>query len=224
MNDHQYVVWADWGFSDTGDPTVFYVLDYTLAPKYRVVFRESIHGGSPIAVLTRAKILQREWNGAVFGHDASSMGGVIIKKMLREMEMGKIIDFTSAGGQKMDMLFYMINVMSAYRKTEADEEGKIKELNPDFGRLRSYHIPELEEQLGNYQYNPDKGVSDKRIEQDDVMALGMALWWLEKKFMKKSVGSIKFNPLANDMKDVFSQVEAKKLGMRTITIPEKRIL
>ena len=224
MNGHQYILWADWGFSDTGDPTVFYVLDYTLAPFYRVVFRESIHGGSPVAVLTRAKILQREWNAAVFGHDASSMGGVIIKKMLREMEMGKIVDFTSAGGQKMDMLFYMINVMSAGRKPEFDAEGKVKELNPDFGRLRSYYIPELEEQLGNYQYNPDKGVSDKRIEQDDVMALGMAIWWLERKFMKKPVGTVQFNPLAADINHVFPLVEARKLGMKTITIPERRLM
>lgn len=230
--EHKYIVIADWGFSDTGDPTVFYVIDYTpvklpngemVKNRYRVVFREAIRGGSPFAVLTRAKMLQREWNGAKFLHDSSSMGGVMIKKMLREMNMTDIEDF-SASGDKSDMLFCLIVVMSDNRKAEADSEGKITEKNPDFGRLRSYYIPELEEQAGNYQYNPDKGVTDKRIEQDDVMCLGMGIWWLERKYMKNKVAQIEFNPLAPSIDKIFSEKNAQKLSMHTITIPEKRIL
>lgn len=229
--EHKYLVWADWGFADTGDPTIFYVLDYTprkgingteIKNEYRIVYRESIRGGSPFAVLTRAKILQREWNGAVFGHDSSSMGGVMIKKMLNEMNMHNIVDF-SGSGDKSDMLFCMIVVMSEGRRAELDKDGKVIEKNPNFGRLRSFYIPELEEQLGNYQYNPEKGVTDKRIEQDDVMCLGMALWWLERKYNKSIVKQIKFNPLANKVENIFSEKEAKKLSMHTITIPEKRI-
>ena len=236
--EHKYLIWADWGFADTGDPTVFYVLDYTDVwnwlqknpserkgglPGYRVVFREAIRGGSPFAVLARARELQREWNGGVFGHDSSSMGGVIIKKMLREMEMHNVVDFTSSGGDKSDMLFCMIVVMSAGRKAEVDQEGRVTEKNPDFGRLRSRYIPELEEQLGNYQYNPEKGVSDKRIEQDDVMCLGMALWYLERKIMKNDIKMISFNPLAPTVDKVFSEKDARTLAMHNITIPEKRI-
>lgn len=236
QHEHKYLVWADWGFADTGDPTVFYVIDYTdvwswlqmnprppVAPRYRVAFRESIRGGSPFAILARAKMLQREWNGALFGHDASSMGGVIIKKMLREMDMHNIVDFTASGGQKTDMLFIMLTVMSAFRQAEVDPEGKVTEKNPDFGRLRSYYIPELEEQMGNYQYNPDKGVSDKRIEQDEVMCLGMALWYLERKIMKSDIKMVNFNPLAPKAEEVFDKKAASVLHMHTITIPEKRI-
>jgi len=222
--NHDYLLVADWGFSDTGDPTVFYVIDYTAAPKYRIAYRESIRGGSPFAVLARAKMLQREWNGARFVHDASSMGGVVIKKMLVEMNMTNIVDFTSAGGQKADMLFCMIVVMSENRETEVDAENKIIEKNPDFGRLRGYYIPELEEQLGNYQFNPDKGVTDKRIEQDDVMALGMGLWWLERKFLKNPIKQMNFNPLAPTLDKVFPDKETKKMGMKVINIPEKRIM
>ncbi len=231
LMDHKYVVWADWGFADTGDPTVFYVLDYTECldlkipehlRKIRIAYQESIRGGSPFAVLTRAKILTREWNGAIFGHDASSMGGVIIKKMLQEMQMGTIVDF-SASGDKMDMLFVLISVMSANRKTKMDAEGKVIDENPDFGRLRSYHIPVLEDQLGNYQYNPEKGVSDKRLEQDHVMALGMAVWYIERKLLRKSFKDMKFNPLAPTIESIFPEKEAQKMGIRTITIPEKRI-
>ncbi len=229
--EHKYLIWADWGFSDTGDPTVFYVLDYTpkrgvngveIKNEYRIAYREAIRGGSPFAVLTRFRMLQREWNGAKCGHDSSSMGGVMIKKMLQEMGMGEVIDF-SATGDKQDMLFCLIVVMSSSRRTEIDSEGKIKELNANFGRLRGYYIPELEEQMGNYQYNPDKGVTDKRIEQDDVMCLGMAIWWLERRYNKSTVQSFSFNPLADKAKDVFLEKDAQKLGMHSLTIPEKRI-
>ena len=229
--EHKYLIIGDWGFSDTGDPTVFYVLDYTpkkigdrvVKNEYRIAYREAIRGGSPFAVLTRAKMLQREWNGGKFLHDSSSMGGVMIRKMLQEMNMTDIIDF-SASGDKSDMLFCIILVMSANRKAELDAEGKVIEKNPDFGRLRSYYIPELEEQMGNYQYNPEKGVTDKRLEQDDVMALGMGLWWLERKYLKSEVKQILFNPLADRLNQIFTVKEAGKLAMRTITIPEKRIL
>lgn len=228
---HKYLISADWGFSDTGDPTVFYVIDYTEAlderipkhlRKYHVVFREAIRGGSPVAVLTRAKIIQREWNGGIFIHDSSSMGGVIIKKMLREMNMTNIQDF-SASGDKMDMLFTLINAMSESRKTDTDKEGKITDLNPDFGRLRSYYIPELEEQMGNYQYNPAKGVTDKRIEQDEVMSLGQGIWYLDRKVFKMKLKQILFNPLAGKAEGIFPEKEAQKLKINTLTIPEKRI-
>jgi hypothetical protein len=228
---HKYLVVADWGFSDTGDPTVFYVLDYTERPgpnetkiqnEYRVVFREAIRGGSPFTVLARARMLVREWNGAKFLHDSSSMGGVMIKKMLVEMGMQDVIDF-SATGDKSDMLFCMIVVMSSGRRTEIDPEGKVKELNPHFGRLRSYYIPELEEQMGNYQYNPEKGVSDKRLEQDDVMCLGMGLWWLERKLNKNQVTAVSFNPLSDTAAGIFNEKAAQKLHMHTVSIPEKRI-
>lgn len=232
LYQHQYLVTADWGFSDTGDPTVFYVLDYTdllneNKPKHlrriRIAYRESIHGGSPFAVLARAKILQREWNGAKFLHDSTAMGGVIIRKMLQEMNMTDLMDF-SAQGDKSDMLFCLQLVLSANRQVEIDKEGKVKELNPDFGRLRGYHIPELEEQLGNYQYNPEKGISDKRLTQDDVMSLGMGIWWLERRFMKNTVKQLNFNPFASTLEQVIPAIEAKKIGMKILTIPEKRIL
>jgi len=237
LHEHKYLLIADWGFSDTGNPTVFYVLDYTEflderivkhLRKIRVAFRESIRGGSPFAVLARARMLQRDWNGAKFLHDSSSMGGVIIKKMLLEMQMGEVIDFTSSGpghgGNKPDMLFCLLLAVSQNRKTAIDPEGKVSELNPDFGALRSFYIAELEEQLGNYQYNPEKGITDKRLDQDEVMALGMGVWWLWRKLAKNAVKQIVFNPLAPTLEQVIPEKEARKIGMRVITIPEKRIL
>ncbi len=230
--DHEYLVTADWGFADTGDPTVFYIIDYTIDPlrkaqgrdpMYRIVYAESIKGGSPFAVLARAKMLQREWNGAKFLHDANALGGVVIKKMLREMDMHSLIDFSGSGGQKAEMLFTLLVVLSSDRNTRTNEEMKIVDLNPDFGRLRGYLIPELEEQLGNYAYNPDKGITDKKLEQDHVMALGMALWYLERRHYRTRVAQVQFNPLATTVTDIFKKEAAVALKMRTISIPEKRI-
>lgn len=230
--DHQYVVVADWGFADTGDPTVFYIIDHTpdplrvalgKEPTYRIVYAESIKGGSPFAVLARAKMLQREWNGAKFVHDANALGGVVIKKMLREMEMYNMVDFSGSGGQKAEMLFTLLVVLSSDRQTKIDEEMRVTDTNPNFGRLRSYLIPELEEQLGNYAYNPASGVTDKKLEQDHVMALGMGIWYLERRHYKTKVAQVDFNPLAPTLETIFTKKTAIALKMRAISIPEKRI-
>jgi len=229
--EHKYLVIGDWGFADTGDPTVFYVLDYTeclneKVPKHlrkvRISFREEIRGGSPFAVLARARMLQREWNGAKFLHDSGAMGGVIIKKMLVEMGMTDVLDF-NAGGDKADMLFCLLMAMTRNRKTELDPENKVIELNPEFGAIRGYHITQLEEQMGNYQYNPEKGITDKKLEQDDVMCLGMGIWYLERKMFKNTVTRFDFNPFANRVEDIFAQKSGQKVPVRIIDIPEKRI-
>lgn len=233
--DHQYLECVDWGFADTGDPTVIYILDYTpmkiphprlgtitVTNRYRIAYKESIRGGSPFTVIARARMLQREWNGAKLIHDSGNMGGVMIKKMLAELGVHDVIDF-SASGDKSDMLFCLLVALTDGRRVEYGKEGEVIEQNPDFGRIRSYYIAELEEQMGNYQYNPDKGVTDKRIEQDDVMSLGMGIWWLERKHNKSNVKMGAFNPLATTVKDIFPDKTAQELSMHTIAIPEKRI-
>lgn len=226
----QYLVSIDWGFADTGDPTVIYVLDFSplkiggveFKNRYRVAYRESIRGGSPFAVLARARMLQREWNDAYLIHDSGNMGGIMIRKMLAELNVHKVVDF-SASGDKGDMLFCLLMCMTDGRRVEYGKEGEVIDRNPEFGRLRSYHIPELEEQLGNYQYNPDKGVSDKRIEQDEVMALGMGVWWLERKYNRSKVKMGDFNPLAPEIKLILPEKAVQALSMHRIDVPEKRI-
>jgi len=221
--NHKYLISVDWGFSDTGDPTVFHILDYTTAPRYRLVFRESIRGGSPFIVLARVKMLQRDWNGAIIIHDAGAMGGTVLRKMMKEIEIHDLHDFQAGGGNKADMVFQLQVVMNAGRNAEADAEGKITDINPWFGNLRSFYIPELEEQLGNYQYNPEKGISDKRLEQDEVMALGMGIWWLEKRINTAAVKSLPFNPLAATHRLIFPEQTAVAMKVRDIKITEKRI-
>ena len=133
-------------------------------------------------------------------------------------------DFNASGGNKAEMLFFLLLVLTSGRTTEIDESGAIKDKNPDFGRLRSYLIPELEEQLGNYQYNPTKGITDKKLEQDDVIALGMALWYLEKKHNKRKVQTLAFNPLAPTIDKVFPGKDMNSIRMRTIEVKERQIM
>jgi hypothetical protein len=236
IGGHKYIISADWGFSDTGDPSVFYIVDYTRlsdwlektakptkSPQgilYEVVFSERVKGGSPYETLARLRLLQQDFNDAIIIHDSSSMGGVIITKMLRELSVRHLYDFTTAKNPKDEMLFLLANAMADGRKLEEGEDGMIKELNPDFGKIRSYYIPELEEQLGNYR------MDDKKIEQDEVISLGMGIWYLEKKLAGHRTKVFNVNIFANKPQDILSVPgEKRKTGIteRTFNITERKI-
>lgn len=230
-----YIIGIDWGFSDTGDPTVMFVIDYTnltlllegrlnimIDPiLYRIVFRESIKGGSPYEVLARARILQKDFNDAMLVHDSSSMGGVIIKKMLREMHVSPIYDFTTARSPKDEMLFLLVRALTYNRKTETLKNGKIKELVPIYGKLRSPLLPSLEEQMGVYR------IEDKKLEQDEIMALGMPIWYLEKKLAHHKTKVFDINMLANTPGEILKvpgeDKNAKRIGIREVKIRERLI-
>lgn len=227
MPGHKYVIGVDWGFADTGDPSVFYVIDITelmnyLDKKpptdgvhYRIAFRESVKGASPYAALARLKILQVDFNDADIVHDSSSMGGIIISKMLHEMRVRHLHDFAMAKSPKDEMLFFLVLALTHNRQIKTDEEGKITELNNNFGKIRSFVIPELEEQMGNYR------IEDKRLAQDEVMSLGMAIWYCEKKIAKHRTKVFNLNMLASNPKDIIKIDGQKEIATRTFTINER---
>lgn len=233
LDGHRYLGVADWGFSDSGDPTVIYVFDFTellldkedfiryygpgKSPHARVVFRERIKGGSPYEALARIRMLQDEYNDMEFLHDASSMGGVMIKKMLRELRVRHIHDFTMDPTSKEEMLFLTARALSFGRKTSRDEEGRVIEKTEDFGKIRSFLIPELEEQLGTYK------MDDKRIEQDEVMAFSMGVWYIEKKLVKNRIPVYDFNILARRPEDIIRVPNRKEIKTRIINLKEKHI-
>jgi len=230
-----YIIGIDWGFSDTGDPTAMYVIDYTnlnlllegrlnimVDPiLYRIVFREVIKGGSPYEVLARARVLQKDFNDGLLVHDSSSMGGVIIKKMLREMNVSPIYDFTNSRSPKDEMLFILVRALTYNRRTETLKNGKIKELVPIYGKLRSPIIPSLEEQLGGYH------IEDKKLEQDEIMALGMPIWYLEKKLAHHKTKVFDINLLASTPEEILKvpgcDNKAKQIGIREFKIRERII-
>lgn len=230
LQGRSYILSADWGFSDTGDPTVFYVIDYTRLRElkrnnstdlYRIVYREHHKGKSPYEVLARLRVLQDAFNGAQIIHDASSMGGVMIKKMLREIHVNNIYDFTitksGKDNRKDEMLFLLARSMSFGRKIAQSEDGKIIDVNLNYGKIKSYLIPELEEQLGNYR------VDDKKLEQDDVMALGMAIWYLERKFSGHQVKVFDLNILSDVPEKILTIPSDVNIKTNILDIKERSI-
>lgn len=182
----KYLLVADWGMSDTGDKSVFFVFDYTnywIEGKFDLVCHEEILGGSPQMQFALLRTLYDSYTwydeDGVTAHlptflmDAEALGGVVIKKLLVLLRpKGFDIDKDIA-------LFETKRAMSSGRDfIESDIDGAIIENNPDFGIVRSYYIDELNEQLGMYH------VEDKKLETDYVMAFMMGVSYITKKLPK----------------------------------------
>jgi len=204
VKGRKYLLMADWGMSDTGDPSWFMVLDWTdyvMENKISIVHHETVTGGSPAMQLATLRIIYQnfggagskdgegnvEWEPVRFIMDTNSMGGVMVKKMLFDLHP---IPFDSHADQKDQMLASLHAVLNDKRVYKVDPvTGDTVEENPGFGKLGSYFIEELEEQLGAYQVGNDKG-----LVQDAVMCLGMGIWYLEKKIPKNVKQTIGLNP------------------------------
>lgn len=198
LDNHLYLLVADWGMSDTGDESVFFVFDYTnyhMDGKIDLVNHESIRGGTPQMqfALLRTLYDQYTWyepdgvkeHKPTFLMDAEALGGVLIKKLL------KLLSPKAFKIEKDLALFELKGKMSTNRSyTESDIDGAIIEGNPDYGSVRSYYIDELNEQLGVYH------IDDVKLETDFAMTLMMGVSYIAKKF-KKAVGkTATFNRLA----------------------------
>jgi len=173
VHGRDYLISVDWGGSDQGDPTVMMVFDYTEKP-YRIVHHERIQGGSPTLQFSMLKNLQIAYNNAKIIMDTNSLGGVLIKKLLSEMKV-KTYDFTAHGGEKGEAVTQLKLALTFKRRYEISKDGLMVDHYKDYGKLRSYYIPELEEQLGSYE------IKDEGLEQDFVATLYQALWFLGKK-------------------------------------------
>lgn len=197
-NGGKYLLIADWGFSDSGDESVFMVLDYTnfhLDGKIDLVNHESIKGGSPQMQFSLLRTLydQYTWydEDGVTAHpptfltDAQGLGGIVIKKLL------VLLKPRSFEIDKDEALFLLKGAMSKGRDyVESEVDGAIIEKNPDYGIVRSYYIDELNENLGVYH------LEDKKLETDFTMTLMMGVSFIVKRFGSVSTKKINFNPLA----------------------------
>lgn len=193
----KYLLVADWGFSDSGDESVFMILDYTnfcVNGKILLVNHESIKGGSPQMQFSLLRTLydQYTWydDDGVTAHyptfltDAQGLGGVVIKKLLVLLKP-KSFDI-----DKDEALFITKNAMSKGRDyIESEVDGAIIEKNPEYGIIRSYYIDELNEQLGSYH------IEDKKLTTDFTMTLMMGVSYIIKKFGAISQTKVNFNPL-----------------------------
>jgi dihydroxyacetone kinase-like predicted kinase len=137
--------------------------------------------------------------------------------MLHEMKVRHLHDFSIARSPKDEMLFFMVLCMTFGRKPKTEENGKVIELAKNFGKLRSFMIPDLEEQLGNYR------MEDKKLAQDEVMALGLIIWYCEKKIAKHRTKVFDLNMLATTSKEIIKVANEKELAVKTFTITERHI-
>lgn len=194
----KYLLVADWGMADTGDKSVFIVLDYTnfhIDGKLDLVNHEDIQGGSPQMQFSLLRTLydQYTWydDDGVTAHpptflmDAQALGGVVIKKLLI------LLKPRSFDIDKDEALIITKGAMSKGRDYEESEvDGAIIEKNPDYGIIRSYYIDDLNEQLGSYH------IEDKKLDTDFVMTLVMGVSYVLKKMPKVDLAKVNFNPLA----------------------------
>lgn len=195
--NRKYLLIADWGMSDTGDESVFKVLDYTdwfINGTINLVNHEVIKGGSPYMqfALLRTVYDAYTWydedgitaHYPIFVMDAKALGGVVIKKLLTPL---KPHGFNI---EKEEALMMLKKEMSSGRDYyESEVDGAIIERNPDFGSISSYYIEELSEQLGIYH------LDDKKLRQDYVMTLMMGISYIVKKFAKR-IKKVEINRLA----------------------------
>lgn len=169
---HVYVISVDWGFADTGDPTIIGTFDSSVFP-YQLVYHLKIQGGNPMSCLGTLRVLWQHFNMPDVIMDTNSMGGVMIKKMLKEMGV-RTYDFTSHNGEKEDGIFKLKLLLSKDRQPVL-EGNEIIEKNPNYGGIRSYYISEMEDELASYE------LEDKQLKQDYVMMLMMFAWFQDKK-------------------------------------------
>lgn len=194
----KYLLVADFGMSDSGDDSVFMVLEYTnyhLNGKIDLVNHESIQGGSPQMqfALLRTLYDQYTWyeddgvtaRKPIFVMDAQGLGGVVIKKLLALLQP-KAFEI-----EKDEALFLLKGAMSKGRDYyESEVDGAIIEKNPDYGIVRSYYIEELGEQLGNYH------TEDKKLTTDYVMTLMMGISFIVKRFGNTPTKKVSINIMA----------------------------
>ena len=193
----KYLLVADWGFSDSGDESVFMVLDYTnfhIDGKIDLVNHESIQGGSPQMQFSLLRTLYEQYtwydedgvtaHAPTFLTDAQGLGGVVIKKLL------VLLKPRSFEIDKDEALFLTKGAMSKGRDyIESEVDGAILEKNPDYGSVRCYYIDELNEQLGSYH------IEDKKLTTDFTMTLMMGVSYIVKKMPKTDMKKVNFNPL-----------------------------
>ena len=197
-NGGKYLLVSDWGMSDTGDKSVFYVFEYTSFPidgKIRLVNHEDIQGGTPQMqfALLRTLYEQYTWydedgvtpHYPTFLMDSEALGGVVIKKLLVLL---KPIRFSI---DKDIALMETKNAMSKGRSyTESDVDGAIIEDNPNYGIVSCYYIEELNEEAGMYH------IDDKKLTTDHVMTFMMGVSYIVRKFSNISKKKLNINPLA----------------------------
>ncbi len=179
IEDHKYVISVDWGVADQGDKTVMKVLDYTSLLEAEVVKHYDKQGGDPIELIAMLNFLAMDYNDAKVVHDVSSLGGVVFKKLIKHLSPISYPNTEKANALTFLQIRLRNNLKSSEELKKTEKHG--------IGKLRSYYIASDEGQLSAYQ------IEDKKLEQDNVMALAQICWFLDKHIQAAKVETFKLN-------------------------------
>lgn len=182
VDGREYWIFVDWGFADKGDETVMLVVDLTFPPPCKICYAYARQGGDPYELMATLRNLKIAYNDATIAMDTTAMGGAMLKKMLKDL---KPVSFEAAGeGNKLktDALMHAQLVMTKFRDRRIDKDGRIEEVNPNYGWIKSPYLPKLATQLATYK------IKDKDLKQDWVSAFYMACHFIWKKFGDKTPG------------------------------------
>ncbi|MDE1866711.1 MAG: hypothetical protein KGI08_03245 [Thaumarchaeota archaeon] len=169
----QYICSVD--FSAAEDYTVIVVLDYSREP-YKLVYHMRFKG-KKVAVPMQYELVKdvvKRFNARLI-IDSSALGG---KNALSFLATCNPIGFNFTPKSKAEMLAsFKIALQGGtsdkYKRDLSEENGIMVDKNPDWGLIRFPDIPELIKELQNYR------LDDESIKNDQVMALGMAVHWIE---------------------------------------------
>jgi hypothetical protein len=179
--NHKYVTAFDiaGGESQWSDYTVILTIDYTNEP-FQIVNFKRFKGGD-ISLPGQYKLVEEIKNtfNSTLILDSSSLGGKNAMAFLSHLnpvmcEFGN----TRGGSFKGEMLATLKIAFDGgqsekFRRMREKVDGEWKDTNPNWGLLRLPDIPALVNELQNYK------LDDNKIRQDTVMALAMAVHWIE---------------------------------------------
>jgi len=193
----KYITAVDFagGESAWADFTVIITLDYTEEP-YKVVYFNRFKGGDmpiPVQYKMVEDVAMRFGGKGCLIIDNTSLGGRNAMQFLSGMMP---ISFEVLAKNKGEMLATFKITLDGgqskkYRRDRVrTDDGLWVEQNKDWGLLRFPDIPVLISELINYK------LDDKKIRQDCVMALGMAVHWVEMRRPKPQLRPIQDFDLA----------------------------
>jgi hypothetical protein len=179
------------GESQWSDYTVIITIDYTEEP-YRIVNFKRFKGGDvsiPMQYQLVSELVTTFHSQLVI--DSSSLGGKNAMAFLSHLnpvmcEFGNM----RGGSYKAEMLATLKIAFDGgqsmkFRRDRVKEGNDWVDKNPNWGLIRIPNIPSLINELQNYK------LDDGKIRQDTVMALAMAIHWIEmrrpKMLRKKAV-------------------------------------
>lgn len=173
----KYVTVVDWGVAEGGDETVIIIADVTIPKEAEVIYTYSKTGGDPNELVSMASLFKMEYNDADLVLDTESMGGTIFRKMLAKSNPIRFDRGAKSEGLTFLKMRLRNNLLPLTRDVNCAIIGG--------GRIKSYYLPKLENQLAVYK------VDDKKLTQDWVMVFAMLCWYLDKKLAARKIETFK---------------------------------